>query len=229
MKVVKTSLSSFVTNNQRDWDLYIGTLRMSINGTVNTVTGYSPYFLMTGREMSSPTLERIQHARDTLDMDTYTSQLCEAMWYIWEGVSEGITKKASGLSAALGIMAEQFRSYDSGDYVFIRKVPRRFYTDEKEALRYNITAKLQKCRYTGAHKVIHKVSPSTYVVDVRNTPITIHVRHMKPAGRFSVVQKQRMRAQEKRRGERKKFGVERDELDAAEELVEQEESHAGDD
>jgi hypothetical protein len=141
MKVVKTTLASFVDHNQRDWENYIGVLKMSINGTVNTVTGYSPYFLMTGREMSSPTLQRIQEARETLDMDTYTSQLCEAMWYIWEGVSEAITKKAAGLSAALGIMAEQFRAYESGDYVFIRKVPRRFYTDVNESIRYNITAK----------------------------------------------------------------------------------------
>jgi hypothetical protein len=148
-------------------------------------------------------------------MDTYTANLCKAMWYIWEGVSESITAKAAHLSAALGIMAEDFRSYDSGDYVFIRKVPRRFYTDEKEAIRYHITAKLQKCRYTGAHKVIAKVSPTTYIVDVRNSPVTIYVRHMKPAGRFSVVQKQRVRAQEKRRGERKRLGVEHDEIEVA--------------
>jgi hypothetical protein len=64
---------------------------------------------MTGREMSSPTLERIQRTRETINMDTYTSQLCEAMWYIWEGVSEGITQKAVGLSAALGIMVESFK------------------------------------------------------------------------------------------------------------------------
>jgi hypothetical protein len=201
---------------------------MSINGTVNTVTGYSPYFLMTGREMSSPTLARIEKARETVDMNTYTSQLCEAMWYVWEGVSEGITEKARGLSQALGIMDEDFRSYESGDYIFIRKVPRRFYTDESEALRYHITAKLQKCRYTGAHKVIVKVSPTTYVVDVHNVPRTIHVRHMKPAGRFSVVQKIRMRAQERRRGERRRHGVEQDEL-AINDDASTEESHTGDD
>jgi hypothetical protein len=51
MKVVKTTLSSFIDNTQRDWDRYIGVLKMSINGTVNTVTGYSPYFLIrTGQE-----------------------------------------------------------------------------------------------------------------------------------------------------------------------------------
>jgi hypothetical protein len=39
MKVVKTTLSSFVQDNQRDWHRYLGVLKMSINGTVNTVTG----------------------------------------------------------------------------------------------------------------------------------------------------------------------------------------------
>jgi hypothetical protein len=57
MKVVKTTLASFVQDHQRDWSKYLGVLKMSVNGTVNTVTGYSPYFLMTGREMSSPTLD----------------------------------------------------------------------------------------------------------------------------------------------------------------------------
>jgi hypothetical protein len=43
---------------------------------------------------------------------------------------------------------------------------------------------------------------------------------MKPAGRFSIVQKQRMRAIEIRREERKKFGVEQDELTEVVDLTE---------
>jgi hypothetical protein len=145
-------------------------------------------------------------------MDIYTTQLCEAMWYIWEGVSEGATAKAAGISQAVGILSEEFRSYDSGDYVFIRRVPRRFYTDEVEAIRYHITAKLQKCRYTGAHKIITKLSPTTYIVDVHNSPTTIHVRHMKPAGRFSVVRKMRMMGQERMRAMRRLHGVDKDDI-----------------
>jgi hypothetical protein len=123
---------------------------------------------------------------------------------------------------ALCIMAEEFRAYDNGDYVFIRRVPRRFYTDVQEALRYNITAKLQKCRYTGAHKIIAKVSPTTYVVDVHNVARTIHVRHMKPAGRISVQRKYRMHALEKRRGLRLAHGVDRPEADVQAKLAAEE-------
>jgi hypothetical protein len=212
MKVIKTTLSSFVKAHQRDWSQYLGVLKMGVNGSINTVTGYSPYFFMTGREMSSPTLQRIQRARNEVPLDAYTTQLCEAMWYIWEGVSETATAKAAGISQAVGILSEEFRAYDSGDYVFIRRVPRRFYTDEVEAIRYHITAKLQKCRYTGAHKIIAKLSPTTYIVDVHNSPRTIHVCHMKPAGRFSVARKKRMLGQERMRAMRRALGVDKDEV-----------------
>jgi hypothetical protein len=222
MKTLKTALSAYVRDNQRDWSDYLSLVKLSINGSVSTVTGYTPHFLMTGREMASPTLTRVKTAQKTFNLDEYTSRLAEAIQYIWEGVSEAVMSKAAGLSMALGIMAEEFRAYSNGDFVFVRRVPRRFYTDERELLRYNITAKLQRCRYTGAHKIIAKISPTTYIVDVHNVPRTIHVRHMKPAGRISVQAKYRMQALERRRGLRLQHGLGRPAVELEEEAASEE-------
>jgi transposase InsO family protein len=82
MKTLKNSLAAYVKANQRDWSDYLSLVKLSINGSVNTVTGYTLHFLMTGREMSSPTLERVAAARESQTLDDYSGRLAEALQYI---------------------------------------------------------------------------------------------------------------------------------------------------
>ncbi len=47
-------LSKCVSDNQKDWDTYLPLLNMAYNSAKNKSTGYSPYELMTGRQMRLP-------------------------------------------------------------------------------------------------------------------------------------------------------------------------------
>ena len=47
-------LHCFIHGQQEDWDLHLATVGMAIRSTVNRQTGFSPNFLMLGREVLHP-------------------------------------------------------------------------------------------------------------------------------------------------------------------------------
>lgn len=50
-KTIVTSLSTFVGNDHRSWDTSIPKVQFAINNSVNEATGYTPSFLVYGREL----------------------------------------------------------------------------------------------------------------------------------------------------------------------------------
>lgn len=71
-RVLKTMLRAFVSDNHRDWDQYLGQVGFAIRSSQHEVTGYSPNFVVFGRELShndakSELSEPIQFCRKTLD------------------------------------------------------------------------------------------------------------------------------------------------------------------
>ena len=47
-------LRCFIQGQQEDWDLHLTTVGMAIRSTVNRQTGFTPNFLMLGREVLQP-------------------------------------------------------------------------------------------------------------------------------------------------------------------------------
>ena len=47
-------LRCFIQGQQEDWDLHLATVGMAIRSTVNRLTGFTPNFLMLGREVLQP-------------------------------------------------------------------------------------------------------------------------------------------------------------------------------
>ena len=47
-------LRCFIQGQQEDWDLHLATVGMAIRSTVNRQTGFTPNFLMLGREVLQP-------------------------------------------------------------------------------------------------------------------------------------------------------------------------------
>jgi len=49
-RVLHAMMAKVVSANQRDWSEYVGYVTFCYNATVHSATGFSPFFLMTGRE-----------------------------------------------------------------------------------------------------------------------------------------------------------------------------------
>lgn len=52
-KTIITAVSSFIENDHRSWDTYMPKIQFALNSAVNEVTGYTPSFLVFGRELVS--------------------------------------------------------------------------------------------------------------------------------------------------------------------------------
>jgi len=116
VKTVKDMLSFLVSKDQRDWSLYIRLVQMKYNSTVNQATGFSPYFMMNGREMPIPDHEHIQSTYDkikNIEIEGYLGNLTTAMMLIWEVVGVEIIHKTEFYNKALGIDIEtNIKSYE---------------------------------------------------------------------------------------------------------------------
>ena len=190
VKTVKDMLSMLVSKDQRDWSLYIRLVQMRYNSTVNQATGFSPYFMMNGREMPTPAHDHIQSTYDSIknvEVEGYFGNLILAMMLIWEAVGEEILSKTEHYNKTIGIdVASDMKSYEEGQYVFMRQIPRRFYKDSKENVKYHINFKLQPIRWTGPYRILEKVSPVLYVLDFHNVKRKIHIIHLKLASNTSI-------------------------------------------
>jgi hypothetical protein len=51
----KSALSAYADENKTNWDAYLPLLVMSYNNTLHSATGFTPFFLSTGREFRLPT------------------------------------------------------------------------------------------------------------------------------------------------------------------------------
>ncbi len=78
------------------------------------------------------------------------------------------------------------KQYEIGQYVFVRRLPRRFYKDQKENVKYHINMKLQPVRWTGPYRILQKISPVLYTLDFHNTAKKIHITHLKLASNLSL-------------------------------------------
>ena len=190
VKTVKDTLSLLIKKDQRDWSMFIRLVQMRYNSTVNQATGFSPYFLMNGREMPIPDHEHIQSTYDknkNVEIEGYFGKLLIAMMLIWEAAGEEILQKTQHYNKLIGTNIENnIKQYEIGQYVFLRRIPRRFYKDHQENVKYHINLKLQPVRWTGPYRILQKLSPVLYVLDFHNTQKKIHITHLKLASNLSI-------------------------------------------
>ena len=189
VKTIKDSLSMLIKKDQRDWSMFIKLIQMRYNSTVNQATGFSPYFLMNGREMPIPDHDHIQSTYDknkNIEIEGYFGDLVLAMMLIWEASGEEILNKTIHYNKIIGTNIENdIKQYEVGQYVFVRRIPRRFYKDQQENIKYHINFKLQPIRWTGPYRIIQKISPVLYTLDFHNSPKKIHITHLKRASNVS--------------------------------------------
>jgi len=190
VKTVKDMLSMLIKKDQRDWSMFIKLVQMRYNSTVNQATGFSPYFLMNGREMPMPDHEHIQSTYDNnknIEIEGYYGNLILAMMLVWEAAGEEILNKTETYNRTIGTNIENdIRQYEPGQYVLTRRIPRRFYKDPQENVKYHINLKLQPIRWTGPYRILQKISPVLYILDFHNTEKKIHIMHLKLASNISI-------------------------------------------
>ena len=109
VKTIKDSLSMLIKKDQKDWGMFIKLIQLRYNSTVNQATGFSPYFLMNGREMPIPDHDHIQSTYDknkNIEIEGYFGDLVLAMMLIWEPSGEEILHKTINYNKIIGTNIE---------------------------------------------------------------------------------------------------------------------------
>ena len=73
-----------------------------------------------------------------------------------------------------------FEPYKVGQFIFIRAVPKRFFSEGYKLKKHKLNSKLQY-RYVGPFRILKRFSDVLYEADIHNKPARIHAVNMKPA------------------------------------------------
>ena len=224
VKTVKDMLASYIAADQRNWEDFYPICQMFINSTISQSTQFTPYMMMTGREMNQPSVPHLKQQLQAYPVETgevYVRKLIESMLLMWDFVSANIEGKNDEINNSRNNKTHSnnnnnqssnnnnrmldIKSFHVNEYVFIRNMPRRFYKDKEENVKYHINFKLQAHRFVGPYRIKAKLSPVIYTLDIHGEDVNMHIIHMKSAGKTSL--KQRKAELNQKHYKLKKIGI----------------------
>jgi hypothetical protein len=184
-KTLKDQLYHFVGVLQETWDQFLPTVQLMYNTTVSSATQFTPFFLMFGRECKlacGELLTAIQQlpvgraAQD--DVEVYVNKLTLSLECAWE-YAVGRAEKNFHRFNAVPKYKRKFREYAAGDQFMRERRPVYEFKSADDEIKYHINAKLQ-ARFDGPHRVIRKLSPILYDVEIEGEEKRISAVNMKP-------------------------------------------------
>ena len=159
MRTLKDTLSAYCNEFQDNWDEALGIIAYHYNTTVNDATGYTPFFLMYGREANSGDED---YERKPLPggLPSYVDRMQQALNFTWAYVSTRVTDNVKKYNA-IPVKRLQFKPYKVGDWFFRKIIPKRFYTLKGDKKKHSLSAKLL-FRYAGPYIITKVINPVLY-------------------------------------------------------------------
>jgi hypothetical protein len=200
-RTMKDQLHHFVDAKQKDWDIFLPTVQLMYNTTVNAATGYTPYYLMFGRECNMPNMGGlVERRQDKLSTDegeaavaageqtvyeAWEEGLVTALELAWQYTSERAQHNAGRGNTTGRAAGLQFREYEPGDQFYRKRNRVRVFRSVQEKETHKINVKLQ-ARYEGPYKVTRRINAVVYEVEIDGELKRVHATNMKPGTRVAV-------------------------------------------
>ena len=183
MGTLKDALYHYVNAFQDDWDNYLPVVAHAYRTTVNVATGYSPFYLLYGREARQPHDQWIRTFTGSSTLPDYVKDLAAALAWSWDRVGDTVISEAKrqSLREQQPRTPRKFREYRVGELIYLARVPRRTYKSSDMARAIKISGSLQ-ARFCGPYRVVGKWNPVLYKVDINGKIKTVHALKMKSAG-----------------------------------------------
>jgi len=174
--ILAQMLSMYVDSNQRNWDIILPYVVFAYNTSVQESTGYTPFFLLYGREAKTPLDLLHQVSSDPLLSEEI------AMLPLADRIQRTLKETRQSVCLRMErVKAEQKRRYDEtrrelkfseGDLVLVYKPIRKVGKSDKLLH-----------RWLGPYLVLRELSPINYEVKLRSgrgKSDIVHVCKMKP-------------------------------------------------
>ena len=184
-KTLKDQLYHFVNVLQTDWDKYLPTVQLMYNTTVSSATSLTSFFMMFGRECDLPTgrlLSKVdkpvKKRGQTNEVEDYMNGLLltlECAWTYAVGKSEKNFLRFNEPPK----YRRKFVEYKPGQKFMRLKKPVYELKSADDEVSCHVNAKIQ-ARYDGPHKVIRKLSPILYDVQIDGKEKRMSAVNMKP-------------------------------------------------
>jgi hypothetical protein len=177
---MKDALSIYCDESQKDWDLHLNGVTAAYNTTVNSQTGFTPFFMLYGREARLPSEKWLRSFGQTTGVLPYVTKVVNALTNVWDAA-------AANKPAELQRMREgqkpirhlQFAEYQVGEYAMIANTPKSQNIGWVDAKFRKLNLKLQP-RYSGPYLIIRRISPVVYVLQVDGFDVNVHATNLKP-------------------------------------------------
>lgn len=150
-RVVKTMLSSYVSENQKQWDRYLGKVAFAIRSAQHEVTGVTPNLINFGREVI------LNHDDEPIDgRPPDPAQAKTSLTTLFQDVRERLLKAYEKTRVPYNLRHRN-ETFGMGQLVW----KRNFALSDASK---NITAKLLP-KFMGPFKIIRIVSPWSYELE----------------------------------------------------------------
>ncbi|UYV72886.1 hypothetical protein LAZ67_10001072, partial [Cordylochernes scorpioides] len=166
-------LSMYVNTDQKNWDEILPFITHAYNTTIQETTGYSPFFLMFGREPTSLLDDRnISVDIDKDDYDEYIKHHLDKINRTRKLVINNTIKTQERMKKNYD-KKDMERSYEPGELVAVWTPIRKIGKCEK-LLR----------KYFGPYRILKKLSNVNYLIEPKDNPgqdpLIVHVSRIKP-------------------------------------------------
>ena len=182
MRTLKDQLAAWTNKFHNDWDLHLQKVAHGYRTTINDATGLTPFFMNHGRECNQPSEEHLLSLSEEEyhnKLEQYAEDLRATLLATWEVTSEKVGQNTETFNR---VPREHlsFKPYEIGQFVFIKAIPKRFYSEVYKKKKHKLSSKLQY-RYVGPYRIIRRLSEVLYEADIHNEVKRIHAVNMKPA------------------------------------------------
>lgn len=145
-------LSVYTANTHSNWDTVLPFVTFAYNSAIQSTTGFSPFYLLHGREPSTTLDTIIPYPSDILDEDTnsqasYRAEACRQLARTRTLLHQQASKRSYD-------DRHQDHQYNADDLVLIHFPIRQRGLSEKLLPKYQ-----------GPHRVIRQTSPLNYLVE----------------------------------------------------------------
>ncbi|UYV72153.1 hypothetical protein LAZ67_9001970 [Cordylochernes scorpioides] len=166
-------LSMYVNTDQKNWDEILPFITHAYNTTIQETTGYSPFFLMFGREPTSLLDDR--NISVDIDKDDYDE-------YIKHHLDKINRTRKLVINNTIKTQERMKKNYD-------KKHTERSYEPGELVAVWTPIRKIGKCekllrKYFGPYRILKKLSNVNYLIEPKynpgQDPLIVHVSRIKP-------------------------------------------------
>jgi hypothetical protein len=176
---IKDMIAAYVNVFQNNWDDYLAIVAHYYRNTVNSATGYTPYYLLYKRECRQPDELWIKEFNDQIinqtitdtegneiEIHDYVRGASEAMQIIWEIVGSQMEEDAKIVAQNRNKLIKITKEFKVGDKVMIERPPKTVFISADDNEKHKVTRSFGN-KYEGPYEIIKKISPITYILNVK--------------------------------------------------------------